>query len=151
MTDNDIIKALELEAIYCRGEGNMYGSTKKTFVDAELIEGALALINRQKAEISVKNKLLNIAEAKFKAYEMDKAQLESDLANERMNLEHLQYEFDLLEQEKSVVIAEAVKEFAERLKQKKTTAISCNRFEGVVSTDDIDNLVKEFTEGGNDG
>lgn len=43
--------------------------------------------------------------------------------------------------------AEAVKEFAERLKKKETTAISCKRFEGVVSTDDIDNLVKEFTEG----
>ena len=115
MTDNDIIKALELEAIYCRGEGNMYGPTKKTFVDAELIEGALALINRQKAEI------------------------------ERLEAENNR--FADIGKMYSEIRAESVKEFAERLKQKETTAISCKRFEGVVSTDDIDNLVKEFTEG----
>ena len=44
--------------------------------------------------------------------------------------------------------AEAIKEFAERLKEKERTAINCHRFEGVISTDDIDNLVKEMTEKG---
>lgn len=39
---------------------------------------------------------------------------------------------------------EAIKEFAKRLKHKEITAISCERFEGVVSADDIDKLVKEM-------
>lgn len=39
---------------------------------------------------------------------------------------------------------EAIKEFAERLKNEKTTAISCDLFEEVIRKSDIDNLVKEM-------
>jgi hypothetical protein len=141
MTDNEIIKALQL----CTG-GDIY-CKDCPYTDIQRcryvsLVDALDLINRQNSEISVKRKLLDIAEAKFKAYEMDKAQLESDIVNANMNLEHLQYEFDLLKQEKSVVIAEAVKEFAEMVKEKIRTMSRI-----VVYDEDIEHLVIEFTEG----
>lgn len=50
----------------------------------------MRLIDEQNAEIKVKKKLLDIAEAKFETLEMDKKQLESDIFNTNMNLEHLQ-------------------------------------------------------------
>lgn len=119
MTDNEIIKTLELEAIYCRGEGNMYGPTKKTFVDAELIEGALALINRQKAEIERLQTATEEAVGCFHRME---------------SLYHIKCT------ELKVARAEAVKEFAERLKRE----LSFGRY---TDAERIDNLVKEFTEG----
>lgn len=49
--------------------------------------------------------------------------------------------------DKASIKAEAIKEFAEKLKSKKTTAISCDYlFEEVVRKSSIDNLVKEMTE-----
>ena len=80
---------------------------------------------------------------------MDKEQLESDIINENMNLEHIQYEFDLMKQEKSVVRAEAIKEFAERLKEE-CGKVARMEFGGFtyfcVGYEFFDNLVKEFTE-----
>ena len=38
----------------------------------------------------------------------------------------------------------AIEEFAARLKKKETTAINCRRFEGVISTDEIDNVAAEM-------
>lgn len=70
LTDNEIIKALEC----CRcDDGDLSNcedcplvECKNIFVcHSKLSTNALDLINRQKAEISVKNKLLDIAEAKF--------------------------------------------------------------------------------------
>lgn len=52
------------------------------------------IINEQNAEINVKRKLLAKAEAKFEALEMDKKQLECDVFNANMNLEHLQKLYD---------------------------------------------------------
>ncbi len=45
--------------------------------------------------------------------------------------------------------AEVIKEFLTLIKAKETTAIHCNRFEGVVSTDDIEYLAENMV--GNDG
>lgn len=69
-------------------------------------------------------------------------ELDKIVISQRAEIERLKHFVDANEMLK----VEAVKEFAERLKKKETTAISCKRFEGVISTDDIDNLVKEFTE-----
>ena len=101
--------------------------------------------------------IINRQKAKIEALEMDKEQLKSDFINVNMNCEHLLSEIerlqgfadnmeycanhalDDLEKEK----AEAIKEFAERLKEKAfpDDSISC---EMVVYAENIDNLVKEM-------
>lgn len=126
MTDNEIIKALE-----CCPLDDIGGCRK---IDA------LSLINRQKTEIE-RLKDLN-------------AVLETDNFNANMNLEHIQYEFDLLKQEKSVVIVEAIKEFAARLKDL-TVYGTLREYAHANGTtyqlsdmvrEDIDIIVKEMTE-----
>lgn len=131
MTDNEIIKTLELEAIYCRGEGNMYGPTKKTFVDAELIEGALALINRQKAEIEKQE-----AEIERLNYILQCYALEYGTVGDKERL-------------LKVARAEAVKEFAERLEHLKKfrSCMTTSEYELSVTMREIDNLAKELIRG----
>ena len=117
MTDEQIIKALECSPLIDIG-----GCRK---IDA------LSLINRQKAEIERLKELNDV--------------LETDNINANMNLEHIQYEVDLLKQEKSAVIAEAIKEFAEKLKEKSRMPLG-TLYGKLVYLTDIDNLVKEMTE-----
>lgn len=139
MTDNKIIKALECcaEEKPCN-ECPLFDYTEdeikcknKCFVDA------LDLINRQRAKI--------------KALEMDNAQLQSDIANANMNSDHALAEIEWLKARNvnnccnwqikyNPLRAEAIKEFAERLKKE----LGFGRH---TSYDEIDNLVKEMTEG----
>ena len=139
MTDNEIIKCAECylerktvdECVGC----NFLETDSRGFhfcclpLEEKIIRNLLDLINRQQAEIV-------------------KLEAETDRLNYILQCYALEYG-TAVDKERFLkpARAEAVKEFAERLKQKETTAISCKRFEGVVSTDDIDNLVKEFTEG----
>ena len=88
-------------------------------------------INRQKAEISVKRKLLKKAGEML----MDEASSQSLLWKKH-------YE-SFFESAKEAIKAEAIKEFAERLKAK---AYTNNYWHEVVLVSEIDNLVKEFTE-----
>ena len=145
MTDNDIVKALEACKSGCCISKNCpyYDAQEDDIVvcTSRLTNDALDLINRQKVEIES----LKIANEKlYDANKLQEAEIEEQ-ASLILSLSSI----------KTTVIndakAEAVKEFAERLKKKETTAISCRRFEGVISTDDIDNLVKEFTEGESHG
>ena len=75
MTDNDIIKALEC----CYSLNLQKCKTKcplrdKPLCSEWLSKYALDLINRQKAEIEVKNKLLDIVEEKFETIKADTIQ-----------------------------------------------------------------------------
>lgn len=105
----------------------------------DTLELALDLINRQKAEIE-RLKDLNVV-------------LETDNINANMNLEHITYEFDLLNQEKATVESKAIKEFAERLCKEFS---QCQReYRNVLNSDGacamiiaknvVNNLVKEMT------
>ena len=128
-TDEEVINSLKIcanngeckECAINPHKGN-YG-----FCTGLAINAALDLINRQKAEIK-KLKDLN-------------SQLETDIINANMNLEHITYEFDLLKQEKSVVVAEAVKEFAERLK---IYYRNLDKTVGALINYTIDQKLKEF-------
>lgn len=157
MTDEQIIKALQLCTggdIYCK-DCPYTDVARCRYVS---LVDALDLIMRQRVEIKNLKDLNNV--------------LETDNINANMNLEHLQYEFDLLRQEKSVVIAEAIKEFVERVHTEIEAAITSNRkvitarvSSGVIPQGDvlckycygnvhalegiddyIADLVKEFTE-----
>ena len=123
MTDNEIIKALECCSketsdcgkcpyLYIKDYDNCFDFTKRDAFD---------LINRLQAEIDVKRKLLEKAEAKFESYENCERILICQLAEER---------------------EKAIKEFAERLKSK--LYIESDNFNPVVTETDIDNLVKEM-------
>ena len=145
MTDNDIIKALKCcsnscdngfaKCDECPRFEEASGCTLKTMKDA------LDLINRQKVEI--------------KRLQEVKEQLESDVVNANMNCDHfenlaeqlgkdvdikLNYIFEL-EEKLTNAKAEAIKEFAERLKK-----IAIEKGSVPIVFVDIDNLVKEMTE-----
>ena len=72
MSDNDIIKALECHA----DEQNSCSECpyRPKGCSLQLASDSIDLINRQKAEIKVKNKLLDIAEEKFKTIKADTMQ-----------------------------------------------------------------------------
>ncbi len=124
MTDNEIVKALEC----CSSEVLVNLNCSHCPYQCPncmtiLYKDALALINRQKAEIDRQDKEI-----------------------ERLNgiLENYAFEYGTtVDKERFLkkARAEAVKEFAERVKEKIRTMSRI-----VVYDEDIDNLVKEFTE-----
>lgn len=142
MSDNEIIKSF----ICCIGSPKCNECAYRTFPEnckERMMYEILKLINRITAEKEgLKDACTHCPVLKVKSETI------SDL-NEQIG--YWQRGYNDLRQEMKIAKAEAVKEFAERLKKRETTAISCKRFEGVVSTDDIDELVKELSEGGTDG
>lgn len=133
MTNEQMIRELRAVAEKHRGKQTYTFDTNITLMATETanrIESLCDEISRQKAEIERLKDLNNV--------------LETDYINANMNLEHIQHEFDLLNQEKSVVVADSVKEFAERVKEKAYTNNYCHE---VVLVSEIDNLAKEFKEG----
>ena len=128
MTDNEIKKVFECCAkskVYCDDECPFYENCDRT----KMSMVALDLINRQKAEIERYERENN---SKFNKWK---------ILDERTKERYA----DLYETAKGVVKAEAIKEFAERLKEDFTS----NRY--IVSFKRIDNLVKEMTEKGGEG
>ena len=113
MNDNDIVKALEClggDEVLCRECA--YGHIPYPVCKKLAAKNALDLINRQKAEIDKLRQKLD-----YENYECERCAC------------------DLLDQ-RDRAKSEAIKEFAERLKD----------IDDYVSPLDIDNLVKEMTE-----
>ena len=128
MTDNEIIKALECCII---GDcfGCYYGETNQRNCKDCLMENALALINRQKAEIErLKELLEGWKKAAYKA------------ADEKDEIY-----CNAIDRVKTAK-AEAIKEFAERLKERATHDGAF----GYVDSYDIDHITKEMV-GDNNG
>ena len=134
MTDNEIIKALE-----CCSEPVGINCVKcpleKNCLDVNMCEIALDLINRQKAEIEfLEHRLKMQAEEFGKLREELKAAYASKVVNEI----HIDKQF--YEECKSEVLqakSEAIKEFAERLKE-------CRVIQTANMSGYIDDLVKEM-------
>lgn len=115
MTDNEIIKTWEWHISPVHCNGmEIYSAVVEC--SRELVENTLDLINRQKAE----NERLKV-----------------DLAKCSIRLDNLYKTADEIK-------SEAIKEFAERLKEKATSTFYEEH--KYVDTEDIDNLVKEMTE-----
>ena len=132
MIDNDIIKALECckdrRCDICVRQLNHF--VDESICRLDLIEHALYLINRLKAEIEKYEKEHNEKFNKWMA--LDKR------TKERYA--------ELYEEAKEVAKTEAIKEFAERL-NKQAFYVQETEWEGrVVDCEDINNLVKELTE-----
>lgn len=147
MTDKQIIKALECitgkSDILC--ESCAYKTYIYSICGREAAKDALDLINRQKAEIAN-------AQAKIEALHMDYAQLERDILSAEMNAD-IAYQTGLntaqdlyAEQIKSEVRTEAIKEFAEFIKNNKKRLFN-TMYSDYFFSYKIDEFVKEMTEG----
>lgn len=128
MTDNEIIKALECCSKWRCGECPNADISDIGYCEYKCITEAVTLLNRQKAEIE-----------KYKEYYET---MESELDSFRKDQASVKFL-------KNRIRAEAIKEFAERLRESK------KQYEGTLAgwtftMTELDNLVKEMTEGKRD-
>lgn len=142
MTNEQIIKALECCSSDAfndskeRCTGCKYdGADKNLFCFEVLEKDALDLINRQKAELSKKDTEIDILIRK-------KESLNDEIAEVKAELETLEYKYRYIDSQIPMFEAEAIKEFAERLKEEVAHIPAW----GAVAEKKIDNLVKEMTE-----
>lgn len=137
LTDEEIVKALECcidcKCKECPCYKNIDGEMRCTEIDEEQI---LDLIKRQKAEIKLLTEKLEalgdpLQDAHYK------------IAEQQAEIERLKARNDELNAMNKAASIEAIKEFAEKLKDYH------KNYEGfcVVDDDDIDDLVAEMTEG----
>lgn len=156
MTDEQIIKALECLAYW--GECKQ-SSQCPYYMDNDIVGGcdnvtiakeALDLINQQEAEIEKLNHEILSCNTEIEVLQKVKEQLEKDVFYAQMNCDSIAYKYELLKQEKSVVQSEAIKEFAERLKDTYENDKRYDRPDAHTTLyklfDNIDNLVTELTE-----
>ena len=147
MTDNEIIKALG----YCLDAVDE-GDTR-TF---DFLSAVIDLINRQRAEIKRLNSKLaakdsvnyyNIAQLRIAREKLKNLEQENSLLSRDADTafqDGLNEAQDLYaEQVRQEIKSEAIKEFAERLKEKKYGDFDIPDY---VLVADIDNLVKQMTE-----
>lgn len=151
MTDEQIIKALECctQSVYnCPLECPLYDICEK---GATIVEDkALDLINRQKAEIEELHSDKIIAETHEKAARDLFVDCTRQLEEANTKIERLQTRNDELNILNKTAAQEAIKEFAERLKEIIYTHENRVDVDGIVLLtridNSIDNLVKEMTE-----
>jgi FtsZ-binding cell division protein ZapB len=146
MTDNEIVKALECCSTY---KGKCTDCPAFVKVDRsnckQVLLGAIEIINRLQAdkEYYKKNRDKYQDDVMFLSKQCDELQAE----NERLQ-KHIQEGIDLAKQIPEMVAtaqAEAIKEFAERLKEKKKSInITIGLDYEVCFVSDIDNLLKEL-------
>ena len=131
MTDEEIKKAFEcciVESAACDDCPN-----KNTCDEIDVAEKVLDLINRQQAEIER-------LEAKFNEYPVKTLLDENNMMLSKSSEDYDKWFWDIQKD----ISYHAIKEFAERLKEKSWIGM----WETVahVDVDEIDNLVKEMTE-----
>ena len=126
MTDKDIIKALECcgSEFECHNGCPYYHNGQFSCRDLSIYRDALALINRQQAEIERLEENEKTVIREFRVVNADKERILLIAAE--------------LSRKLKTAKAEAVKEFAERLKSRLVTVTFMN------FDDTIDNLVKEM-------
>lgn len=152
MTDEQIIKTLE--CCLCSDELGRHDCCECDLFEEDCIvylrNATIDLINRQKAEIE---RLTSLCTAKDVIIEDQEAKIERISENSEAwvaGTVHLEGELWLLSKKLKTARAEAIEEFAERLKEKAYSHKS--RYLGntydikAVDIRDIDNLVQEMTE-----
>ena len=148
MTDNEIIKALEYCFTNDFGKSNcnkcmFYTATAKCMDDMQ--NAVIDLINRQKAEIEeLKAKI--IADDKLLNDRVQEAVNFVSKANQKY-VDALEKAFNDKVAELKTAKSEAIKDFAERLKEcSYTYSDICGYKSTVIDVADIENLVKEMCD-----
>lgn len=156
MTDNEIIKALE-----CCAKNNVCNECPLARDSIEdciecLAESAFDLINRQKAEIEMLQTTLFKKEDLMQMLREQKQAYYDELVSAKAKIERLdkltieqRREIDRLSDYVQYTRAEAIKEFAERLKDQFSNENNTDWISNLYFpkwTAQIDNLVKEMTE-----
>ena len=138
MTDNDIIKALECctvcSSIETCGECPYVECPTRKGCVGEMVKDALDLINRLQYDVEIKESVIKTL---FVDIDKKKAEIE------RLQNAYKQcaWERDIFLDELKTAKSEAIKEFAERLKEEATVDDDSTWW---VANIDIDNLVKEM-------
>ena len=151
MTDNEIIKALECCSKYPEEQDCSecpLNSRGADCLDFELGKFVLDLINRQKEEIErLKTENKDISE-QFRILDVECERLEKANEKQKAEIERLNSPYEMqVEASKKLensIKAEAVKEFAERLKKKAVMVRGYFIVRFLIDTYSIDNLVKEM-------
>ena len=161
MNDKEIIKALECCMAGGTCEDCPYYTNEHYTCGAHLNKDILDLINRQQAEIKALTGRTAKQEATIERLEDVKEQLESDIINANMNLEHMTAEIERLQNltekdfEQTAISTvkrhqkwikyRAIKEFAKKIRQK-ISAMVCSP--DLLTLDDydkcIDDVLKEM-------
>ena len=147
MTDNEIIKALECctDESYENCNECPYSIDTVSCERMKLLEDSLDFINRQKAEIKRLQKEVNLVSIQFQDLQERYEEAQSEIESlKKVVIDDYATEYD------DKIKSEAVKEFAERLKNKIKT--ECNPYGKPTFDYDtsiaimryIDNLVKEM-------
>lgn len=139
MTDNEITKALnEADGLY---HVSIYCADRKgNHIASVRVIDIVDLINRLQA----KNEALIAGQETLQKALAEKNKEIQGLRNTVVyDISNFASEYD------SKIKSEVIKEFLTLIKAKESTAIHFNRFEGVVSTDDIESLAENLV--GNDG
>jgi phosphoenolpyruvate synthase/pyruvate phosphate dikinase len=167
MTDNEIIKAFDIldkfEFFGGQRAGRELWFNKPTDIQNKDIGAFLRdldflkqFINRQKAEIERLENSLAISKKKTKRYVENYKRQKEEMEEYRNIIERategIREVKAMLPIELAKERAKAVKEFAEMLKATAIGRVAWDdddeAIEGFVAVDEIDNLVKEFSEGG---
>ena len=147
MTDDEIMKALER----CGDEFNMCSDCPyflqdkdNDFCREDMCKDTVDLINRLQAENEKNENIIRLADKTIET-----ANAEIDLLNKTIT-ENAQRALEVTVEEIDKAKTEVIKEFAERLKTETFLAKAKGSVEHILWMDEIDNLVKEMTEGKND-
>ena len=116
MTDNEIIKALEI-CLPLGSDCSLCPLLEETHCYDHLLSEVLDLFNRQKAEIEKKDTELDILIRKNETLKDENFELSAEVERKTTECERLEiYMDELVKQKLNQAKAEAIKEFAERLK-----------------------------------
>jgi predicted RNase H-like nuclease (RuvC/YqgF family) len=153
MTDNEIVKSLEI----CTGKRLLEDCPECPNYESEsrckvrLSEVALDLINRQKAELQKVKAELKETTEKFNCQQYVYTDLSDIIREKNAEIEKLQSDNSSMQSTLAKMSmgveqakAEAIKEFAERLKEKQQTFISDEYAYKFIYLIEIDKLVKEM-------
>lgn len=144
MTDSDILEALEGQILVSDTVGVDYcnGVPKRFFVNI------LDLINRQKAEIERLQKEVNLVSIQFQDIQERQEESQSEIDKLNKVYQANQQLINALNKSYFLAKAEAIQEFAERLKdhsrKMQSSDFSEDFRDAAVLVEDIDKLVKEM-------
>ena len=143
LTDNEIIKALE----YCKDCSANLNVEIIDFITRQQVELENLKVENQSLRSAANSLKMHYEEAQAEIERLESANDEKFRQWDMLAEKTKQHYANLYEEAKDILKAEAIKAFAERLKEKAMQKFDWNEY---VEVEDIDNLVKEMVGENND-